>query len=252
MSPGSLVRAARLPALLGVLYAVLLLGVVLEQLVLVVVGGGGVHLLEALTHARLARALPQQRLLLVGEQQARLLLTDALVLVFLVRSSVLPDREQAVVVGALVLHQGLRVVRSLLEAVDTRLRAKRPELHNVPSPVRTPSPPALLGERGRRLVVHAGVLVPLALGLAALTGQEQLVVAAAVAAVLVALAVVLSVVPSVLRLARLPSGAQLMRMVQAGVDELQPAVVLYSPGEPAATTGSGRGWTRSSTSADPR
>ena len=235
MSTASLVRAARLPALLAVLYAVLLLGAVRENLGLVAVAGVGVHLLAALTHLRLVRALPQQRLLLVGEQHAAVLLGDALVLVFLVRSDQLSDRAQAVVVLALVLHQAARVAHSLLAVADSRLRLRRPELHNVPSPVRTPAPPALLGARGQQLVAHAGVLLPAALALAGLTGRrEELVVLAALATVLLGMSVVLSVAPSVVRLARLPRRARLLRTVQAAVDELEPAVVLYSPGQPGA------------------
>ena len=229
---------ARGPAVLGgalgALHLVLLLGVVLEQLVLVAAGGIGVHVLEALLQRRLLRRLPGQQPLLAGEQHLRLLLADALVVVFLARWGELGDGALALVAVALAAHSAVRLLLHLVQLADERLRAARPELHNVPSPVCAPPPPSLLGEAGREPVAHAWVLVPVALALAGLTGRSAVVPLAAVAAVVAALAVVVAVAPGVVRLSRLPRGERLLRSVQDAVRELEPAVVLYSPGRPGA------------------
>ncbi|MDP9441568.1 MAG: CDP-glycerol glycerophosphotransferase family protein, partial [Actinomycetota bacterium] len=220
-----------LAALLAGFLLALLAGALGDVLALVVLGSLGLHVVEVVLHRLLAGAFPRQVEIVRGELHARLVLEQTLVLVAILRSGQLSSRAEAVVVVAVFALQALRIAYSGLQLADGGLRQRRAELRNLVAPGTEPLPPRDWSLRVSELVVHAGVLLPLALGWGLLTGSYDLVVPAAFAMVLLALAVVCAAARAVRTLLRLPRGAELLRLVHEAVLRHEPQVMLYSTGD---------------------
>jgi hypothetical protein len=227
-------RAGRLAGLAGVvavLYLLLTAGALAEVVALVAVASLALHVAERALRRSLVTVVPRRLGVVPAEINTRLLLQQALVLVYLLRSGELSAGAEVTVVAAVVLHTGLRAVFAAGELLDDETRrgtaqARGLDVEGGPVPPR----PALLGEKGHDLVVHAAALPALAVLWAAVSGSHALVAPAAVLMVVLALAVALAVAPHLAVVARLPRGARRWRLVNAAVQRHAPLVVLHSSG----------------------
>jgi len=225
----------RLGAILGacllVLLLVLVVGVLGGWVAVVAVAGIGVAACEVALHRVVVTAFPLQRDLVLGELSARLALEQALVLVCAVRLDGLGAQGRTAVVLAVVALQVLRMVHSAAAHADDRLARPRVQARGLPgASVVRPGRSAAAGGRGREVLVAATGLLPLGLLAAAVTGDADLVVPAAVAMVLVAAAVVTASAPVARALVRGPRGGAAVAAVQQAVVRHRPDVVLYAPG----------------------
>ncbi len=232
MSGGSRAgRLAGLAGLVGGLYLLLTAGALADALALVAVASLALHGAERALRRSLLQVVPRRLGVVPAEVHSRLLLQQALVLVYLLRSGDLTGAAEVTVVVAVVLHTGLRAVFAAGQVLDDETRRGNAQVRGLDvegGPV--PPRPALLREAGHDLVVHAAALPALALLWALVTGSHALVAPAAVLMVAVALGVLLAVTPHLVAVARLPRGTRRWRLVNAAVQRHAPLVVLYSSG----------------------
>lgn len=224
-------RTAALAVLTALMLALLLVGVVTDELALVALGGMGACLTDLAVHRHLTAAVPKQVKVLRGELHPRLLLSQLLVVAYLLRSDALSSQGEAVVLVAVVVAQGLRMVFSALLIAESHLRPGRAQVRGLPAAEPVVSHrPRLLSDSGLVVMGLATALLPASLGWTLLSQSFVLVAPAAVAGALIGLAVLAAVAPAVLRLARLPHGQRQVRGVHEAVLRHGPEVVLYSNG----------------------
>lgn len=209
----------------------LFVGVLTETQSLVVGGAVGGLVLDLRAHRRLTGSLPKQVDVIRGELHARLLLSQLLVVAFVLGTDRLGSFEERVVVASVVVHQALRMLFSALQIIDARLRLGRAYTRGLrgvgPG---WPARPALLSDGGLVVIGLAAGALPASLGWALVSGSWGWVGPAAAVGAGTALAVVLAVAPSVVRLARHPHGEAQVHRVHDAVLRHGPEVVLYSTG----------------------
>lgn len=229
--PGAAVRTAVLGSLVAGLLLLLLVGVVTSTLALVVIAGLALHAAEYALHNLLVRLVPRRLGAIPAELHLRLMLQQALVVAFVLRSGRLSPAAESVLLVAVVVHAGLRVAFSAGQLLDEQTRQGSSQVRGLQLPGgHVPAPPALLGDVGLRVLVHAAALPTLGLAWALFTGSYRLVAPAAVLMVLVALGVLLAVGRHLVAVARLPRGTRRWKLVQEAVRRHGPLAVLYSAG----------------------
>lgn len=218
-------------ALIALSYLALLVGALCGNLSAVAAGALGTVVAEEFLH-RASDPRPAEGLLRIDLGPGwRSLCRQALVVVFVLRSTDLGDAAQVVLVCAVLARQLVYGADLAARLVITRRRLPRVVMRNfgaAPDEVAAPSRVAL--DDGSRLNCHSDLLVALALFWAVATGWYGLIMPAAVAAVALALGVLAPLLPATWALLSGPRDRQLMRLAQQAVRQLQPQVLLYFSG----------------------